>query len=181
METEPTIIHSPLCPWQKRPIDMTLFDEHERKLVVDEVRSWIGTPYHHEGTVKGSGVDCGQLVIQTFVNTRLEAPVRTSHYPHDWHMHRGEEKYLEWVEQYMGLVIDHGFQSKAHYQQFADPPEPGDLLVWKYGRTYSHGAIVTEWPYFVHAYFPAKAVVEESLIGHPLMQHSMRHYSYWSK
>ena len=156
-------------------------EEQERAAVVKEVRSWCGTPYHHEGTIRGSGVDCGQLVIQSFINAGIEEPVKTDHYPHDWHMHRGTERYLEWVERYMALDWDFGRQAKAHYQQLACPPKPGDLLVWKYGRTYSHGAIVTEWPCFVHAYFPAKRVLEEDLIGHPLMSLPMRAYSYWSK
>lgn len=33
-----------------------------------------------------------------------------------------------------------------------DPPaRPGDIAVWRFGRAFSHGAIVTEWPWIVHA------------------------------
>ena len=31
--------------------------------VVRMARTWLGTPYHHQGRVKGAGVDCGGLVI----------------------------------------------------------------------------------------------------------------------
>ena len=33
-----------------------------RKNVVDEARKWIGTPYHHQQSVKGHGADCLGLV-----------------------------------------------------------------------------------------------------------------------
>lgn len=31
--------------------------------VVAEARSWLGTPFHHQGRLKGIGVDCGGLLI----------------------------------------------------------------------------------------------------------------------
>lgn len=34
-----------------------------RAQVVAEARSWIGTPYHHQGRVKGVGADCAGLLI----------------------------------------------------------------------------------------------------------------------
>lgn len=36
----------------------------QRAAVIREARSWIGTPYHHQGRVKGVGVDCGGLIIE---------------------------------------------------------------------------------------------------------------------
>jgi cell wall-associated NlpC family hydrolase len=29
-----------------------------RAAVVAEARSWLGTPFHHQGRVKAAGVDC---------------------------------------------------------------------------------------------------------------------------
>jgi NlpC/P60 family putative phage cell wall peptidase len=34
-----------------------------RQDVLRVARSWIGTPYHHQGRVKGVGVDCCGLII----------------------------------------------------------------------------------------------------------------------
>lgn len=31
--------------------------------IIDEARSWVDTPYHHQGRLKGVGVDCVGLVI----------------------------------------------------------------------------------------------------------------------
>jgi len=36
---------------------------YTRADVVTEARTWIGTPFHHQGRVKGVGVDCIGLVI----------------------------------------------------------------------------------------------------------------------
>ena len=34
----------------------------ERQRIVEEARTWIGTPFHHAASVKGIGVDCLGLV-----------------------------------------------------------------------------------------------------------------------
>lgn len=34
-----------------------------RDQIVSEARSWIGTPFHPQGAVKGAGCDCAGLVI----------------------------------------------------------------------------------------------------------------------
>jgi cell wall-associated NlpC family hydrolase len=42
---------------------MGLADQLLRAMVVEEARSWAGTPFRHQARVKGVGVDCAQLVI----------------------------------------------------------------------------------------------------------------------
>lgn len=36
---------------------------HARHLIVNKAREFLGTPYHHQGRVKGAGIDCAGLVI----------------------------------------------------------------------------------------------------------------------
>jgi cell wall-associated NlpC family hydrolase len=48
--------------------------------------------------------------------------------------------------------------------------QPADFIVFQFGRTFSHGAIVVEWPLIIHAYIPhgvtlADAVTDGQLIG----------------
>jgi hypothetical protein len=31
-------------------------------------------------------------------------------------------------------------------------PEPGDVALFRFGRCFSHGSIVTEWPQLIHAW-----------------------------
>ena len=52
---------------------MDIKEEREREKLVAEALSWLGTPYHHAGRVKGGGVDCGMLNLQAFINVGLIA------------------------------------------------------------------------------------------------------------
>ena len=124
----------------------------ERARVVAEARRWVGTPYHPAADVRGAGVDCGMLVVRVFVDTGLVPPFDPRPYPPDWHLHRGEERYLGFVRARAGAV------------PLADAA-PGDVIVFRYGRSYAHGGILTSTDplTLVHAFSPARAVVEEAL------------------
>ena len=65
-----------------------------RRRVVAAARSWIGTPYHHAADVKGAGVDCAMLLVRVFCDLGLVEPFDPRPYTRDWHLHRGEERYL---------------------------------------------------------------------------------------
>jgi hypothetical protein len=77
-------------------------------------------------------------------------------YSSQWHLHRSEELYLKEIEK---------FASEIHR-----PPQAADFLVVKFGRTFSHGAIVLEWPLVIHSYIPhgvtlTDAVRDGAIIG----------------
>lgn len=36
-----------------------------RKQIVDEARTWLGTPFHHQARIKGVGVDCAGVIAGT--------------------------------------------------------------------------------------------------------------------
>jgi hypothetical protein len=61
-------------------------------------------------------------------------------------------------------------------------PEPGDVVVFRYGRTYAHDGIVTaaEPMTIVHAFSPAQAVVEEALARNPVLAEPGRHPRFFS-
>lgn len=120
-----------MCPCPRLPI------ERAREAVLAEAATWLKTPYHHQGNVKGAGVDCAWLLIEVYVASGLIDRFDPGDYPMDWMMHRDEERYLFWVEK-LGRRVEQ--------------PEPGDIAVWRFGRTFSHGAIVVEWPRIIHAY-----------------------------
>jgi cell wall-associated NlpC family hydrolase len=146
-------------------------ERRQRRLVVAAARTWIGTPYHNCADIKGAGVDCGMLIVRVFVDTGLCAPFDPRPYPADWHLHRSEERYL-------GFVFDRCSE--------VGEPQPGDVMVLRIGRCYSHGGIVTNaGPLtLVHAYFQAHRVLEEE-IGHNSMlcdpARKPRFFSYWAK
>lgn len=108
-----------------------------RAEVIAELKTWLGTPYHHQGKVKGAGVDCGQLLIEVFSAVGLSARFDAGYYPPDWHFHRSEERYLGWVQK---------------YAKPTETPRAGDIALFKFGRCISHGAIVVDWPLMIHSH-----------------------------
>lgn len=124
----------------------------ERAAVVAEARSWIRTPYHHAARVKGVGVDCAQILIAVYAAVGLIEPFDPGYYPPDWHLHRDEERYLATVERLARRRLDDGHM-----------PDPGDVVVWRIGRCFAHGAIVTAWPRAVHAYAQSRVVEETDM------------------
>jgi hypothetical protein len=102
----------------------------ERASVVAEARRWIGTPYRHGSDVRKGGVDCIMLLVRVYSDLGLVKVKDPRPYAPDWFLHRSEEIYIAGLEQY------------AHEVAL---PGPGDIVVWRYGRTFSHGGIVTSW------------------------------------
>ena len=116
-----------------------------RSAIVAEAQTWLGTPYHHGGDVKGAGVDCVMLLVKVYQRFfLLPATFDPRPYPMDWHLHRSGERYL-------AGVLDHGCPVAK--------PQPGDIALYRYGRAYSHAGIVTDWPTIIHAHRPDGAVV----------------------
>lgn len=140
-----------------------------RARVVAEARRWIGTPYHPGADIHSVGVDCGMLLVRVFVDTGLVPPFDPRPYPQDWHIHRDDERYL-------GFLF-------GRTREVAGP-EPGDIVMFRQGRAYSHGGIVTaaEPLTLVHAFSPAQAVIEESVSRNGLLaqpSRAPRFFSLW--
>ncbi len=134
--------------------------ELERAAVVAEARAWLRTPYHHMGRVKGAGVDCATLLAEVYARAGVVPSVAVPFYPPDWHLHRDAERYL-------GFVLDHAVELSADESTpIADGRElkalPADLALWRFGRCFSHGAIVIDWPLVIHAYAGKGCVLEDA-------------------
>ena len=134
--------------------------DQQRAAVVAEAISWLGTPWRHRGRVKGAGVDCAQFVIKAYAGAGVINDFDTGEYPRDWHIHRGEERFLTFVTRFAREIAE-------------AEVGPGDLVLCKIGRVYSHGVIVVAWPRGVHAAINAASVVlcdldrDAGLIGGP--------------
>jgi cell wall-associated NlpC family hydrolase len=150
-----------------------MMDEAETKqraAIVAEARSWLKTPYHHQGDVKHAGVDCGMLLVRVFVDAGLCEPFDPRPYPQDWMLHRSEERYL-------GFIFDRTKEVAA--------PLPGDVMVFRYGRCYSHGGIVTctNPVTIIHAFGPVRAVIEDEVTSNLTLCNPGRKpkfFSYWA-
>ena len=112
-----------------------------RTQVVAEAETWLRTPYHHMGRVKGAGTDCLMLLAEVFALAGVISRVEVPFYPPDWHLHRDAERYLNGLMRYASEITG--------------PPQPGDIALFKFGRCFAHGAIVVCWPRLIHAWWSA--------------------------
>ena len=144
---------------------------NERAAVVAEARAWIGTPYHVGADVKGVGCDCAMLLVRVFCDLGLVAGFDPRPYSSDWHLHRSDEIYL-------GHLTE-----RAHE---VERPQPGDAVVFRYGRCFSHGGVVTTaGPLtIVYAFAAAKVVMEEQIdrnVAISLRLGEAKFFSYWGR
>ena len=65
-----------------------------RSQVIAEAETWLGTPYHHMGRVRGGGTDCLMLLAEVFASAGVIPRIEVPFYPQDWHLHRDAERYL---------------------------------------------------------------------------------------
>lgn len=115
--------------------------------------------------MKGHGVDCAQLLYQVYRRCKLIPKIAIPHYPPQWHLHRGDEKFENLVRQYAKQV---------------ESPLPGDIVLYREGRAFAHGAIVLDWPRIVHASAEVKMVVEDEGTSGRLADRERRFYSIWT-
>lgn len=134
-----------------------------REAVVIEARSWLGTPYHHHGRIKGVGVDCAMILCEVYEVVGLIPFVDPGVYPHDWHLHRDEERYLGWLEK---------------YGRETGTPGPGDVGVWRFGRCFSHAGIMIGGGLLVHAYL-GEGVMLGSVNEEPLLKRPVKYFTFW--
>ena len=138
-----------------------------REAVVAAARAWIGTPYHHAADVKGVGVDCALILVRVFCDLGLVEPFDPRPYVKDWMLHRSEERY-------MSFLLARAVEVAA--------PLPGDVMLFRVGRCFAHGGIVTKTDplTIVHAFAPARSVIEEEVAHNSeLTSTPTKFFSYW--
>lgn len=133
----------------------------QRQAVVAEAHTWVGTPYHAHARVKGAGggVDCVHLLCAVYEVAGLLPPIDPGFYSVQWHLNHSDELYLQGLGG-RGLVI-------------TDAPQPGDMALFRFGRTMSHTAVFVEPNLLVHAFNPKGArgrveyvrLTEKPLVG----------------
>lgn len=122
----------------------------KRAAIVAEALSWEGTPYHHRAALKGIGADCAMFPLAVYIAQGYIPALTTPDYSPQWMLHRDEEHFLGHVRAY-AREIGRGELG------------PGDFAIWRFGRCYSHGAIVIEPPRVIHAVAAASAVVRADM------------------
>jgi NlpC/P60 family putative phage cell wall peptidase len=83
-------------------------------------RTWIGTPYRHQGAVKGVGCDCLGLIRGIWRELYGTEPEAVPAYAPDWAERAGEERLLKAAERHFDPVPSHT-RSRA-----------GDLVLFRF-------------------------------------------------
>ncbi len=123
-------------------------DKFHRSKIVTITKSWIGTPYHHQESVKHIGCDCLGLVRGVYeeLYQKETAPIRP--YSKDWAEQSKRETLIEAANEHLVRVN-------------INQREPGDVLIFRFRKWMiaKHTGILTAPDKMVHAIEGAK--VEE--------------------
>lgn len=137
-----------------------------RTAIIKEADSWFRTPWHHEARVKGAGIDCGLFLFEVFERCGLVPHVDVPHYGMDFMRHSDEEWFLNYVLTYADEIDS----SVEHL--------PGDIILFKIGKLYSHGAIIHHWPIVMHASRPDRCVCYADVSKPHLSEIPMKFFRY---
>ncbi len=141
--------------------------------VVAEARTWLGTPYHLAADVKHHGVDCAMLLLRIYADLGMIEPFDPRPYSSDWMLHRSEEVYLRLVTKRARAIT-------------IDEADAGDVVLFRYGRCFSHGGIISARKplTIIHAFRSARQVVEDRVDNLAEMKKRMgtaQFASYWGR
>jgi NlpC/P60 family putative phage cell wall peptidase len=122
-----------------------------RTTIVAEARSWIGTPYRHQASLKGVGCDCLGLVRGVWRAVLGAEPEAVPAYAPDWAEASNSETLAAAAARHLDAIAG------------ADVM-PGDLMLfrWRTGFAAKHAAIATVPGLMVHAHDGA-AVAEVAI------------------
>lgn len=120
--------------------------------IVVLARSWVGTPYHHQASVKQVGTDCLGLVRGVYRELYDKEPENIPAYSSDWAEASGVETMLEGANRHLERVA------------VADAV-PGDVLIFRFrrGTLAKHAGILSAENRMVHALEGAR--VSEIYLG----------------
>ncbi len=147
-----------------------------RLAFVNEAISWIGTPFVNCADVKGQAVDCAMLLTRCAVDTGLVPAFDPRPYAPHWHVHHDRELFIEFLTDRLG-------------GREIDTPRLGDIAVYKFNRTFSHGAVIVNSAEVVHAWSGYRMVMrtrrDEAQLGQmqvfaESVPRPVRYFDLWS-
>ncbi len=112
--------------------------------VIEAARECLGTPFHHQGRAAGIGLDCIGLLVVALRKAGFEVQDRTDYLPRP-----------------DGVSLIAGIE--AHGAKKVETIQAGDILVFRYGQQPQHVALATSGATLIHAFAPARRVVETAI------------------
>lgn len=121
--------------------------EHQNK-IINLTKSWIGTPYHHQESVKQVGCDCLGLVRGVYEELYQKKTGPLKPYTKDWAEDTKQETLIEAANEHLNPIK-------------IDDRKPGDVLIFRFRKWMiaKHTAIQITPDTMIHAIEGAK--VEE--------------------
>ena len=141
-----------------------------RNAIVEQARSWIGTPYMMCGRVKGVGVNCAQLLYGVAKDASVlpeDAPEPRFLTP-QFAMHVKQEKLVDYITSYGGV------------ETTEDKVKNGDVILFKTGMVCGHAAIIVDWDHklVVHSIAP-QGCHTASIHEGRLARYQRRYFTLW--
>jgi NlpC/P60 family putative phage cell wall peptidase len=120
---------------------LTVTEAEERGKLIAEAKTWLGTPYHTAGRVKGAGCDCGTFLLGVIENVGYLPHIDLPYYPEDIACHCAVPRYLMKIEEYCNRIS-------------TDDKKQGDILVFRFrgAKVPHHAAFVCDDEYMIHSY-----------------------------
>lgn len=112
-----------------------------RAQIVAEARTWIGTPYRHQASLKGVGCDCLGLVRGVWRALLGAEPEPVPAYARDWAEAASHEP-----------LAEAGFRNLVPVEPAAFAPGDVVLFRWRAGLVAKHAAIVSAADLMIHAH-----------------------------
>lgn len=132
------------------PILFMTMTPEKRAEIIRAAKEWLGTPYHHRARVKKAGADCAMFPLAVYQECGvIPRDFRPPAYSMQWHLHRTDEIYLQTIAPFC--------------TEKSGDPLPADFVIFKFGRAFSHGAIVITWPEIIHSYIPHGVLLGDAL------------------
>lgn len=112
-----------------------------RAQIVAEAKSWLGTPYQHQASLKGRGCDCLGLVRGVWTALYGAEPEVPPAYSQSWAEAGGRETLAAAAARHMHPVP-------------LDAVQPGDVLLfrWRAHLPAKHAAILSSNELMIHAH-----------------------------
>jgi NlpC/P60 family putative phage cell wall peptidase len=122
-----------------------------RAAIVAAARSWIGTPYHHQGAAKHAGADCLGLVRGLYRELYGQEPETPPAYSPDWAEAQNRETLIEAADRHLIACA-------------LPDARPGDVLAFRWRRNLpaKHLGVLVATDRMVHA-TESTAIVEIAL------------------
>jgi NlpC/P60 family putative phage cell wall peptidase len=108
--------------------------------IVAAARSWLGTPYHHQASVKGAGCDCLGLVRGVYEDLYGKPAETPPPYSRDWAEASSAETMLEAARRHLRAIDLHEARE-------------GDVVIFRLrpGAMAKHAAILSGEGRMIHA------------------------------